>query len=354
MSLASFYLMEAIVIFGLVALEVPTGALADLIGRKKMILIGYGLTILGFIVFLSAYDPLMIWIGNIIWTIGFACISGADTSLLFESMQNLDESHLFKKVFGKAISRHMMLVSLGSLAGGFLYAIHPRLPMLLSLPGMIVAFTAVFLMKEPNGRGRCVLKEQLSLIRDSFAFVLRKRHLLWMIGFMVFIFAIGRVWFYTYNPYYEMTGLDVRWYGVLFFLSNVFAAITSNWAHEIEERIGEFASLACMIALLSVPIFLMGTIIALPLVLATLLHSFIRGYERPFFDSFMHKHVVSKNRATVLSVQSAARGLIGASALWIFGGLLALYPLPSLLQMVGVFVGITGIFFLITYKKIFV
>jgi hypothetical protein len=319
-----------------------------------MMLIGYGLNILGFIVFLSAYDPIMIWIGNIIWTIGFACISGTDTSLLFESMENLEESHLFKKIFGKAISRNMMLVSLGSLAGGFLYAIHPRLPMLLSLPGMIVAFTAVLLMKEPNGRGKYVLKEQISLIADSFVFVLRKRHLLWMIGFMVFVFAVGRVWFYTYNPYYEMAGLDVRWYGVLFFFSNIFSAMTSNWAHEIEDRIGEFGSLAGMIALLAVPIFLTGAIVALPLVLATLVHSFIRGYERPFFDSFMHKHVFSKNRATVLSVQSAARGLVGASALWIFGGLLAIYPLPSLLQMVGIFVGLAGIFFLITYKKIFV
>ena len=40
MSLSEVYIMEAIVISGIVFLEIPSGALADLIGRKQTILLG--------------------------------------------------------------------------------------------------------------------------------------------------------------------------------------------------------------------------------------------------------------------------------------------------------------------------
>lgn len=145
----------------------------------------------------------------------------------------------------------------------------------------------------------------------------------------------------------------VRWYGVLFFCMNVISWATSRWAHEIEEKIGEGLSFFCMVIFIAVPIFCMGTIVATPLVLATLFHSIVRGYEKPFFDYFMHRNVGSEQRATVLSVQSAFRQFAGSIGLWVFGIVLTATRLPVALQIVGVAMGLGGIMFFVMFKRVF-
>lgn len=353
MSIPSIYAMEAIVVMGLVILEIPTGALADLIGRKRTMLIGFVLNIVGLIALICASTPLVAWTSNIVWTIGAALISGADTSLLFESLQKRGREGEFKKVLGRVFSSYLIFVGFGSLVAGFLYDIHPRLPMLLSLPGMIAAFVSVILMKEANGRGKYVFREQVRLMKESVRFVLGQKQVLWAVSLMMLVTGVSRVWFFTYNPYYELVHLDVRWYGVAFFLMNVISWGTSRWAHEIEERFGERASFACMVAFLAVPILLMGSFVMIPMAFMTLLQSFVRGYERPFFDYFMHSHVHSENRATVLSVQSAARGFASSVGLWLFGGLLLSWSLPASLQLLGIVAGVGGALFLMSYKRVF-
>ncbi|MFH1188501.1 MAG: hypothetical protein V1652_01495 [bacterium] len=134
---------------------------------------------------------------------------------------------------------------------------------------------------------------------------------------------------------------------------NVISWATSRWAHEIEEKFGEGLSFFCMVIFIALPIFLMGRIVATPVVLATLFHSVIRGYEKPFFDYFMHRNVGSEQRATVLSVQSAARQFAGSIGLWVFGIVLAATSLPVVLQIIGVMMGVGGIVFLVTFRRVF-
>ncbi|MFH1188502.1 MAG: MFS transporter [bacterium] len=196
MEFAAIYVMEAIVVLGLVFLEIPTGALADLIGMKKTIVIGYSLSIIGLIFFLCMYNPFTVWMSNIVWSVGAVLISSADTSLLFESMKKIKEESHFKKVMGKAFSGHLLVTAIGSFASGFLYKINPRLPIALSLPVMVVALIATIGMKEPNGRGTYVIKDQLRLIKDSVTFVWKSDKLVWAIAFMMLISGVSKVWFF--------------------------------------------------------------------------------------------------------------------------------------------------------------
>ncbi len=58
MSLSEIYLMEAVVVGEIVLLEIPSGALADLIGRKKTILLGQFLIFLSAVLFALIDSPL--------------------------------------------------------------------------------------------------------------------------------------------------------------------------------------------------------------------------------------------------------------------------------------------------------
>lgn len=60
MTLSDIYLMEAVCVIGIVVLDSPLGALADLIGRRTTILIGICIWSVKLFVFASAVNPLMI------------------------------------------------------------------------------------------------------------------------------------------------------------------------------------------------------------------------------------------------------------------------------------------------------
>ena len=353
MSIPEIYIMEAVVVIGLVVLEIPTGALADLVGRRRVLHWGATMNMVNVIFLAFASTPLMIWISNIFWMIGFALISGADSAFLFDALKREGREAEYKKISGKAIGDGFFFVAFGSLAAGFLYSIDPRLPIALSAPFVAVSSFAAFFFPEADRREPYSARAQLRIMKESVATVFSKARLLWIAGFTMFIAVVGKLWFFTYNPYYELVGLDVKWYGAVFFGMNVAAWLTSRNAHAIEARLGERGSCIAMALCISIPIVLMGAVAALPLVAMTLAQNFVRGYQRPFLEHFLHRHVRSENRATVLSVQSALVGFASSIGLWTFGVVLGFVDLPHALMLLGGSAFVLGALIILTYKRIF-
>jgi len=353
MPLADIYLMESVVVLSMIFLEVPSGALADLIGRKKTMVLG-GIFALTDVLWFSCSDsPLDIWIANIFWVIGFSLKSGADSALLYDSLKVLEREKEYKQIEGHAISARLFFFACGSLIVGFLAEINLRLPLILSSLGVAASLLASFLFKEPNIVKSYSPKEQFNLIKVSILFVANHKELKWLVGFSALIAVTSKIWFFTYNPYFELVNLDLKYYGVIFFLLNIIAWFSSRYAYKVEKFLPERLIIIAMIALLALPILLMGTFVALPAVGLVLLQNFVRGFSFPFFRDFINSRIDSENRATVISIQSAINGFSQFVFLGIFGLLLNIWDLPVCLQILGLFVLFAGIIGIRRYYKIF-
>jgi len=109
-------------------LEIPTGALADLLGRKTTIVAGwliYGIT---YILFGFIQTPEQLVIGMCVMSIGAALVSGADTALVYDSLKELNKEADFSALIAKSrlIYRGVMVAAIFS--GGYLYQIYTGLP----------------------------------------------------------------------------------------------------------------------------------------------------------------------------------------------------------------------------------
>jgi len=343
MPLADIYFMEAIVVLSLIFLEVPSGALADLIGRKKTIVLGGIFNLADVIWFANADSPLDVWTANFLWVIGFSLKSGADSALIYDSLSELGLTKNYKKIEGRALSNRLLLFAFSSLITGFLAEINLRLPVMLSALGIAVSLTAACFFKEPNATKSYSLKKQFNLMKLSVLFVANHKEIKWLLGFSALIAIISKIWFFTYNPYFELVNLDLKYYGFIFFLLNIIAWFSSRYAHLAERYITERAVIVAMVGLLSLPIILMGTIVAWPCIFLVLLQNFVRGFSFPFFREFLNSRIESKSRATVISINSAFNGLAQFLALGIFSFCLRAYSLPVCLQILGIFMLIAGI-----------
>ncbi len=128
-----------------VVLELPTGALADLIGRKKTILVGFLFVAAGWFYIAQAQQSIDLWIGYLINGMGNALISGADVALSFDSLKELglEDEYIKYSAKGGLIWRTGLIIA--TFFGGYFYGINPRLPyILVGINTVIAAFLTIF------------------------------------------------------------------------------------------------------------------------------------------------------------------------------------------------------------------
>lgn len=352
MSLADVYFLEAVCILGMVFLQVPLGALADLLGRKKLLIIGMMFVFGETIIFALANNAAMIWLANILWSIGFSCISGADAALLYDTLKLLGREDEYKVIEGRAWSYRFLAAALTSITVGYLAAINLRLPLMLDVlviaANLIICCFFVELPKTPGPKS-----SYIKLLKSGGAFTVKHKEVLWAIIFAVFIGVIAKIWFFTYNPYFEQVNLPLVYFGYIFCLLNLIAGLSSYFAALAIKKIGDPASVLLIILLNSLPILAMGYFLAPAAAFLVLLENIVRGYLNPFMGQLLQKYLVSKTRATVTSIQSAFTGLAGFFALLWFSYCCAAYSLAYCLQILGLASLGGGIILFFAYIKIF-
>jgi len=191
------------------------------------------------------------------------------------------------------------------------------------------------------------------MMKSGILFTANHKEVKWIIGFTTLIGVTSKIWFFTYNPYFELVKLDLRLYGIVFFALNIIAWFFSRYAHRISGRFTERSILILMVFLIGLPILFMGSVVSVVSVCMVFPQNIVRGFMRPFFGEFLNRHLNSENRATVISVQQSVGGLAQFVALGAFGFLLKSWGLALCLQILGVAVLGLGIKAILKYKKIF-
>lgn len=336
MPLHQIYYQESAVLIICVLLDIPSGALADLIGRKKTLIIGRTFLFGSALFFATMTNPLEAWIANILWAIGYTLQSGADSALLYDTIKESGKESEYKRIEGQAVGLRLILIAFCGLATGIIAKIDLRLPIQIGMPLTLIPLVVALFLKEPVSTKRYSIQAQTDILKQGIMFVRSSPEVRWMIGFAALLATVSKVWFFTYNPYFELVGLDIAYYGVIFFCLNMVAWLSSHYAHKIEKYLGERRCIAIMILCVGVPILIMGLLPIWPCAYLVLVQNIVRGFMRPFVGDYMNRHVTSDIRATVLSTQSSVANFIAIIALAIFGFSIANLNLLNSLIILGI------------------
>lgn len=147
---AGIGLIESIVIILSIVLEIPTGVLADTIGKRKTLMIAFLLSGIGNLVFGFSNSFPMLILSVCTFVFGTACYSGTLEALQYDSLKDVGEEGKFGKVTANTNTIMLISFAISSVIGGFLYKILPGLPFLLLGTFQIIGIYFVFLLKEPE------------------------------------------------------------------------------------------------------------------------------------------------------------------------------------------------------------
>lgn len=189
---AGIGLLESIMIITWILLEVPTGALTDLIGKKRALIMAFLLLGIGNFVMGGAVSFFTLGLGIFIGSIGLAFFSGTHEAFLYDTLKSLGQEKLFDQVIGKANSFNQLGMAVGGIFSGVLYNLNPSFPFyLVGLFGLIGAIVGLFL-DEPK-----VDTQKFSIVK----FVKQNRtglRQLWLmlktIPIVPLIFAVAAIW----------------------------------------------------------------------------------------------------------------------------------------------------------------
>ena len=128
LGLKEIFLLKSVYSIVSVALDIPTGYLADAWGRKKCLLAGCLIAFGGTVTYSLAYTFGAFLLAEILLGIGQSLVSGADSALLYDTMLRHRREKDYLKYEGRVIMVGNFSEALAGICGGLLAASFLRLP----------------------------------------------------------------------------------------------------------------------------------------------------------------------------------------------------------------------------------
>ncbi|OGK11577.1 hypothetical protein A2954_01825 [Candidatus Roizmanbacteria bacterium RIFCSPLOWO2_01_FULL_37_12] len=147
---AGIGILETLLFVGATATEIPTGAVADLLGKKKTLLLAFLLMTVG--LFGIGFTPnfLFLSIGVLLAGIGMAFYSGTMEALIYDSLKEIKKEDKYPKVISNIGTLQLISPAVAGLLGGYLYSFFPRLPFLLHGLNYFIGLILCLFLIEPH------------------------------------------------------------------------------------------------------------------------------------------------------------------------------------------------------------
>ena len=290
-------------------MEIPSGMIADRAGYKKTVLLGLFLTICGYIVLLVSASFGIAVVYGICLACGEALISGADIALLYESHVLEGTVENYGDTIRTAGSLKMFSLAGITLVSGYTYKINPSMPYVLSIIMLAAAFCVVLSFKEVMGQSEgCKVRNDLHVARKTFCKNKKMRNIL-IIGIMFSLLFLDANYFM--QQYMNVNGIDVIYFGVIFFICNMISAICFKYSKKIQKFLENKTMI--IMDLLLIIIFLIASCVTN--YVGVLFLCFIRvsiAVVNPLLNIYINENISSGERATMLSVYNAIISVVFA------------------------------------------
>lgn len=298
------FILQAIYSVSIVVLEIPSGFLADAMGRKKTIVIGTVLGTLGFATYSFSYGFVGFLIAEIILGIGQSLISGADSALLYDTLLESGKKEKYIKYEGRLISVGNFSEAIAGILGGLLATLSLRYPYYAQTLIAAIAVPASILLKEPDTHKKMLTISFKNILQVVKYALHDNKELKWNIIFSSVIGASTLTMAWFVQPYFKLIALPLAFFGLMWTLLNLTVGFSSMFADKIENYF-KFKKL-----LIGITIFIPAGFIFISQIntlwgIAVLfIFYYIRGIATPVLKDYINKLCDSDVRATVLSVRN--------------------------------------------------
>ncbi len=295
-------------------LELPSGAIADLIGRKWTIIMAWITKLTYVLIIIIAKDFWYILFAEIMDKIGEALNSGSGVALIYDSLKENGQEKIYEEVESKGYFLATISFVFASTIGGVLYDINPKLPfIILFFVWAVGLITSLFFQEPKLDTEKANFKKYVKQNIKGFKHIFRNKKIGLTSAYSVllsFVFLTGLWWLYQKSA--NEMNLNPKYVGILISTLYIFRAVGTNFYPIIKNFLTKykiyFASfLAILQAIASFLLIVPNVFIALT---GLALRYLSDGFRQPYLNNLQNKQIKSKYRATSLSAIALITSLL--------------------------------------------
>ena len=313
LTLTQFGLVEAALHVGMLAAQVPTGVLADALGRRRLLVAAGFFTAAAELGYVYAPGFALICVAGAVHGVAFALRTGADEAYLFDALAHDDAHAQFPRMLGGLWAVFQFAGAVSFLAGG-LIATWSR-PAAFWLTAVCALIASAIVSRLPDD-ARGGARDSLSVARRGMAALRRSPRLAVLtVAWSVYWAAFTSAWFYA-APLFEERGASDAMLGLALGAGMLVGALFSWVGGHLPDRVSLTASVAATTIVAAIALLALPTLPGLALPVAMLL--VMNGVPELVYVSlstYLQHNTRSEFRATSMSI---AEGFFSVQMLWLF------------------------------------
>lgn len=349
LDLAQVGILESIYHITSVLCEIPSGAAADLLGRKWTIIAGRVCIAISCLIMLLAKAFPAFAISFVIQALGNNLNSGSEEALLYDSMKQCGKEKQYLKVNGNVNIIIEISQALAAMAGGIL---SEQSFYWCYIAACVVAFLSlvpVIFMIEPQIRDKYLRsreKQERKVVREHFHICVeilgKNKRIRDILLFYATIFAVYTTFYFYSQQYFYNIGYQKIQISLIMLLAGGASCLGAGTSNFIYGKLGERG---VSLAAFFIGVGFLGTIIPnrILTILFFLVASYANAFLYPVQSIKLNEQIPSRQRATIISVSSMLLSVVMAVIFPIVGSLAQQFGLENILAVLGVLliVGIT-------------
>lgn len=315
LSLLQIGILESILQVTMLLFEIPTGILADLVGRKVSVIIGRGLLTAYLVGMTLSHSMLTTAVSFVLLGLGITFISGAEVALLYDSFALTDRAAdgSFTKVVGLYNAVITVSLAVAMMIGGAL-----RLVSWAAVFGTAAAFqllamvTSFYLVEKPLAGGperRPLLTHHL---RGICMFMWENRRIAALMGGIALYSGFVSTYYILTQSILSGMGLTAAVVAVAFGIESLVSAAVAAKAHVIETRFGGKRVILGAVIVSALGFSVVNARYHLTSLVALFTISPVANLLYPIAENAINRGIPSDMRATLLSMLNFSSALLMA------------------------------------------
>lgn len=348
LSNADLFLLHGFYSVTIALMEIPSGYLADVFGRRFSMVLGGLFTTAGFAAYALGEGVGLFLVAELLLGLGSGFISGADSAMLYDTLKEQGREHRYLKYEGYSSGFGNFAEAGAALVGGGLAVwLGTRAVYQVQVLIALVGFAAAFFLINPAIH-QSVKRPKLKDVVDTMRFVFTPGPLLTntLLSSFIGLGTLSMAWFA--QIYYTGLPVPVGYYGIIWAVLNLAPGITSVLAYRVRTRLSERLTIIVIVTIVSLGFFALALSHWYAGLAVLLVFYLARGVATPLLKDNINRLIGPEVRATVLSVRSLVIRVLFAALGPVFGWVADKVSLSIALFFAGSVIG-TGAFIVLWY-----